>query len=286
MWWSESRRIETLGRQTEAAELGKQGFVTRCYRVVLERRRQIAEEIQAIVTRCGQGRQGLRLGLIVAVVALRQRAQGELFLQGVQGREVFTVLDVQATPEPDLFSADIQAFQAFGQLALPTRWHEHVIPGGGAGGAAADVMFQFLPHVEHVDHVVTVGGVGNVQHIRLIQLHHRAQVQRVVVGGRHVLGRWRGQGFSPAQLVERGAVAGGGARARYRCVVADHPLHAYQRITPDVSVDPVGVSVCFKPGDDVFLAGGHAQQCIGLALGENRCAANATAEHGGCQGAA
>ncbi|MNP13255.1 hypothetical protein D3C76_1055300 [compost metagenome] len=80
----------------------------------------------------------------------------------MQWRQVFTVVDSQAPPQPGLVGSDIQAFEPFGQGALPARWNQDVVPCGSAGGATADVVFQFLPHVEHVDHVVTVGGVGHV----------------------------------------------------------------------------------------------------------------------------
>ncbi|MNE61835.1 hypothetical protein D3C80_1570790 [compost metagenome] len=130
-------------------------------------------------------------------------------------------------------------------------------------------MFKFVPQVEYIDHVVAVGGIGHVQHVGFVQSDHRAEVQRVVVGRGHIPGGGRRQGLRPAQLIERGTVAGGRTRVGHRGVFADHPLHAYQRITPDIRVDAIGVGVAFQPGDDAFLAGGQAQQGVGTHLGED-----------------
>ena len=48
--------------------------------------------------------------------------------------------------------------------------HQGKVTGPGAGYPAADVMFQFLPHIEHIDHIVAVLGVGDMEDVWFTRL--------------------------------------------------------------------------------------------------------------------
>ncbi|MNI59154.1 hypothetical protein D3C73_1143000 [compost metagenome] len=90
-----------------------------------------------------------------------QRHDTELFLQGEDRCYIFTLLDVNAPPQPDFFGRDVQALRVLWQFALPAWRHQCIFSGLGAGCAPSDIVFKFLPHVEHIDHVITVMGVGH-----------------------------------------------------------------------------------------------------------------------------
>ena len=176
----------------------------------------------------------------------------------------------------------IQPFDTLGQLAFPAGRHDCKISRLRARRPAADVMFQVLPHVEDIDHVVAILRLGDMQNEGfLAEIDHSAQVERIVVGCRHVLGIGGRKRCRPSDLVERRSVAGRRLWIRYVAIFPRHAFHANERVAPDIGGETCLIGIRLQPGLYVFRARWQVEKRVLVGRLGNRVGGEC--ENGPCQ---
>ena len=141
---------------------------------------------------------------------------------------------IDATQDPDQAGRRFIFGHAVGQRAAPAGAGDGVFLRSGAGGALAGVLKNVGPAIEHGKQVVTVLRIGQAQYPRLLaDVQPGDGVERVGIGGRHLLVRGSRIVTQPEELPHRGGLAFGFFH------VGLHPpgvFHRDQRVAVDVSL--------------------------------------------------